>query len=110
MQRISTKQVCRQPLRKFTADRYARLIKFGFIFWQDGDQVSDSDNTSSVATAQMPVPLQRSSIRRNEYVNIPIPQKVKTTFQFSRTVSCGSVDIFYFLSASSKIFWILIRI
>jgi hypothetical protein len=48
---------------------------------QDGDQVSDSDNTSSVATAQMPVPLQRSSIRRNEYVNIPIPQKVTTTFK-----------------------------
>jgi len=39
----------------------------------DIDQVSDSDNTSSVATAQIPVPQQRSSIRRNEYVNIPVP-------------------------------------
>ena len=33
---------------------------------------SDSDNTSSVATAQMPVPQQRSSIRRSEYVNMPV--------------------------------------
>ena len=39
-------------------------------------QVSESDNCSSVATAQIPVPQQRSSIRRNEYVNIPIPQRV----------------------------------
>jgi len=39
----------------------------------DIDTVSDSDNTSSVATAQIPVPQQRSSIRRNEYVNIPVP-------------------------------------
>ena len=42
----------------------------------DIDQVSDSDNTSSVATAQIPVPQQRSSIRRNEYVNIPVPPQV----------------------------------
>ena len=39
-------------------------------------QVSESDNCSSVATAQIPVPQQRSSIRRNEYVNIPIPPRV----------------------------------
>ena len=37
---------------------------------------SDSDNTSSVVTAQMPVPQLRSSIRRNEYVNIPVQPKV----------------------------------
>jgi len=41
---------------------------------QNIDQVSDSDNTSSVATApQVPVPPLRSSIRRNEYVNLPVP-------------------------------------
>jgi len=42
----------------------------------DIDQVSDSDNTSSVATApgsKVPVPPLRSSIRRNEYVNLPVP-------------------------------------
>ena len=38
--------------------------------------MSESDNCSSVATAQIPVPQQRSSIRRNEYVNIPIPPRV----------------------------------
>jgi len=41
----------------------------------DDAEVSESDNCSSVATAQIPVPQQRSSIRRNEYVNIPIPQR-----------------------------------
>merc|ERR1712018_423828 len=41
----------------------------------DAEQVSESDNCSSVATAQIPVPQQRSSIRRNEYVNIPIPPR-----------------------------------
>ncbi len=56
-----------------------------YMWFQDGEQVSDSDNTSSVATAQMPVPLQRSSIRRNEYVNIPIPPKVTTTFEHPST-------------------------
>ena len=40
-------------------------------------EASDSCDTSSVVTAQMPpVPQLRSSIRRNEYVNIPITQKV----------------------------------
>merc|ERR1711936_1113486 len=42
---------------------------------EDAEEVSESDNCSSVATAQIPVPQQRSSIRRNEYVNIPIPQR-----------------------------------
>ena len=44
-------------------------------------QVSESDNCSSVATAQIPVPQQRSSIRRNEYVNIPIPQRVSISIR-----------------------------
>ena len=44
-------------------------------------QVSESDNCSSVATAQIPVPQQRSSIRRNEYVNIPIPQGVSISIR-----------------------------
>ena len=35
-----------------------------------------SDTNSSVVTAQMPVPQLRSSIRRNEYVNIPVQPKV----------------------------------
>ena len=40
-------------------------------------EASDSDNNSSVVTAAMPpVPQLRSSIRRNEYVNIPVTQKV----------------------------------
>ena len=38
---------------------------------------SDSDNSDSVVTAQMPVPQTRSSIRRNEYVNIPVQPQVK---------------------------------
>ena len=38
--------------------------------------VSDSDNSDSVVTAQMPVPQTRSSIRRNEYVNIPVQPQV----------------------------------
>ena len=42
------------------------------------DGIYESDNTSSIATAQLPVPQTRSSIRRNEYVNIPLKQ-VKTT-------------------------------
>ena len=37
---------------------------------------SDSDNSDSVVTAQMPVPQIRSSIRRNEYVNIPVQPQV----------------------------------
>merc|ERR1719458_336741 len=41
----------------------------------DDAEVSERDNCSSVATAQIPVPQQRSSIRRNEYVNIPIPPR-----------------------------------
>ena len=39
--------------------------------------VSDSDNSDSVVTAQMPVPQTRSSIRRNEYVNIPVQPQVQ---------------------------------
>ena len=42
--------------------------------------ISDSDNGSSVVTAQMPVPQLRSSIRRNEYVNIPVQSKVKLKY------------------------------
>ena len=43
-------------------------------------EASDSDNNSSVVTAAMPpVPQLRSSIRRNEYVNIPVTQKVIIT-------------------------------
>ena len=49
-------------------------------------QVSESDNCSSVATAQIPVPQQRSSIRRNEYVNIPIPPRVSFFSNFLTTV------------------------
>ena len=48
-------------------------------------QVSESDNCSSVATAQIPVPQQRSSIRRNEYVNIPIPQRVSISIRSIRS-------------------------
>ena len=44
------------------------------IIIQGVDNSDDSDNTSSVATAQMPVPTIRGSTRRNEYVNIPLPK------------------------------------
>ena len=39
--------------------------------FKNGDE-TESDATSSVATAQMPVPSIRGSTRRNEYVNIPL--------------------------------------
>ena len=44
-------------------------------------EASDSDNNSSVVTAAMPpVPQLRSSIRRNEYVNIPVTPKVMSEY------------------------------
>ena len=56
------------------------------IIIQGVDNSDDSDNTSSVATAQMPVPTIRGSTRRNEYVNIPLPKVSILSFSICSTL------------------------
>ena len=82
----------RQRLRTMMLRRWDSVNEFKKMSKNSSDsenflnfQVSESDNCSSVATAQIPVPQQRSSIRRNEYVNIPIPQRVSISIRSIRS-------------------------